>query len=107
MATSFTSEKATQVGKTPVVLYTVPVGGKAILIGCNVTNILNGIVPFSLYVTNGASTYYIRRNFRISNGANEEVVKGKIVMLPGDALTIVSEVALSIDVLASLLLGVA
>jgi hypothetical protein len=48
MATSFINVTSTDVGTADAVVYTVPAGLKAILIGCNVANKSGGILPVSL-----------------------------------------------------------
>lgn len=109
MATSFFNAKAESVGTSEVTVYTVPEGQKAILIGCNIANIINTIVPITLSIKNDTleTTTVVVKNKRINNGESEEIMRGnKIVMNSGDYLTISSEVDDSVDIIASLLIGV-
>ncbi len=106
--TSFINAKATNVGTADNVVYTVPSGVKAILIGCNVANKTGGILPISLILRNSGGDTYIVKDKRIENGANEELMRGnKLVLLSGDAIVATSGLDNGFDVVASILTGVA
>lgn len=107
MATSFINATASNVGTAGSVVYTVPTGLKAILIGCNVANKTGGTLPISLILRNTGGDTYISSNKRIGNGENDELMKGnKLVLSAGDAIVAVSGLDNSFDVVASILLGV-
>lgn len=102
---SFITASAKDVGTTPVVVYTAT--ETTVLIGCNITNILNTITPIDIIYNDGVNDYYIRKNFRIENGYTEEIMKGnKIVLVAGNTISVKSGIDLSIDVVLSLLSGV-
>jgi hypothetical protein len=108
MATSFINATAKDVGATESVVYTVPGGVKAILIGCNLSNTTNSILPVSLFLRkSGGGDLYVVKNARIGNGENSEVMKGnKLVMQSGDQLVAISVISSAFDVIASILTGV-
>lgn len=108
MATSFINATARNVGNGETVVYTVPTGTKAILIGCNVANKTGGILPISLILRKTGGDTYISNNKRIGNGENEELMRGnKLVLTAGDAIVAASVLDNSFDVIASILVGVA
>jgi hypothetical protein len=107
MATSFINSTTSSVGTTEVLIYTAPVGEKAILIGCNIANILNSTIPFDLYVKKGVNSFYVVKSHRVLTGENVEVMKGnKIVLDSEDKVYVKAEVDNSIDVILSILSGV-
>lgn len=108
MATSFINATAKGVGATAVVVFESPTGVKAILIGCNLANISNGILPVSLYIRKpNGDEFFVVKNKRIGNGENEEVMKGnKMVLEAGDKLMAVTAIPEGFDVIASVLKGV-
>jgi hypothetical protein len=107
MATSFINVTSTDVGTADAVVYTVPAGLKAILIGCNVANKSGGILPVSLILRKAAGDVYISKDKRIANGESDELMKGnKLVMLAGDSLVAKGAVVNGFDVIASILTGV-
>lgn len=108
MAASFINATAMGVGTTESVLYTVPSGNKAILIGCNLANKTGGILPVDLILRKTGGDLYVVKGMRVGNGENQEVMKGnKLVMQSGDALVTKSGLDGGFDVIASILTGVA
>jgi len=102
---SFITASAKDVGTTPVTVYTAT--ETTVLIGCNVANTLNTITPVDIIYNDGTNDYYIRKNYRIENGFNEEVMKGnKIVLVIGNTISVKSGIDASVDVVLSLLSGV-
>lgn len=104
MATTFTNVVAKNIGTTPTVIFTA--AAKTTLIGCNAANTTGGTLPFSLLLRKGGVDIFIRKNKRITNGGNEEVIQGKIVLIPGDALVASAGLDNSFDVTLSMLQGV-
>ena len=102
---SFTNVAVTGIGTTPTTLFTAT--EKTVLIGCNVSNTINQIVPISLILNDGSNDVYIKKNFRIENGFSDEVMRGnKIVLQVGDSIKAESAIDLSADIVLSLLTGV-
>jgi hypothetical protein len=107
MATSFINAVARNVGTAEAVVYTVPAGSKAILIGCNLANKTGGILPVSLILRKAGGDTFIVKDLRIGNGENVEVMRGnKLVLASGDAIIAQSVLADAFDVIASILAGV-
>ena len=107
MAASFINATASGVGTAEAVLYTVPAGTKAILIGCNLANRTGGTLPVDLLLRKVSGDVYIVKAKRVGNGENEEVMKGnKLVMQGGDSLVTSSGLDGGFDVVASILTGV-
>lgn len=102
---AFTNVPASGIGKTASTVYTAT--EKCVLIGCNLSNIINQIVPVSIILNDGVTDTYIRKNFRIENGFSEEIMKGnKIVLQAGDSIKVQSAIDDSVDVILSILTGV-
>jgi hypothetical protein len=108
MATSFINATAKGVGATAAVVFEAPVGVKAILIGCNLANVSNGILPVSLFIRKlNGDEFFIIKSKRVGNGENEEVMRGnKLVIEAQDKLMAVTAVESGFDVIASVLKGV-
>lgn len=108
MATRFQNATATGVGTTETVVFTCPEDEKSILIGCNVANITNNILPISLVLRQGEDDIYIVKNLRVGNGESIELMKGnKLVLQSGDQILAISAADPAFDVIASILIGVA
>lgn len=106
MANTFINATSRNVGVSEVVVYTAAT--KAILIGCNITNVKGTIVPVDIIVRRSGSDTYLKKQFRIENGISEEIMKGnKLVLAVGDSIVAKGVVSNSVDVILSLLSGVA
>lgn len=106
MATSFINATAT-VGDTETVIFTSPVNTKAILIGCNIANKTNGILPISVFLRKSNGDTYLVKDKRVGNGENEEIMRGnKLVLQAGDSVIGISPLTNSFDIIASILTGV-
>jgi hypothetical protein len=106
MANTFINATSRNIGTSEVVVYTAAT--KAILIGCNITNVTGSIVPVDIILRKSGNDTYIKKQLRIENGISEEIMKGnKLVFAVGDSLVVKGYVSNSIDVILSLLSGVA
>ena len=102
---SFSNVSATGIGTTPSTIYTAT--EKTVVIGCNMSNVINQIVPVSIILNDGSNDVYIKKNFRIENGFSDEIMKGnKIVLDVGDSIKASAAIDSSVDVVLSLLTGV-
>jgi len=102
---AFSNVSATGIGTTPSTIFTAT--EKTVVIGCNMSNVINQIVPVSLIFNDGSNDVYIKKNFRIENGFSDEIMKGnKIVLDVGDSIKASSAIDSSVDVVLSLLTGV-
>lgn len=107
MATSFINAVSRNVGTTEAVVYSVPAGSKAILIGCNLANKTGGILPVSLMLRKASGDAFIVKDLRVGNGENVEVMRGnKLVLAAGDAIVAHTVLDDAFDVIASILAGV-
>ena len=105
MATNtFTNAFLKSVGTTGTALYVPPSTKKSILIELDVSNTANTGVTVDVYITRSAVNYYIGKQLPVPVGGTLQVVSGqKIVLLATDTIYVVSSVAASIDVVASIL----
>lgn len=106
MAAEFDSVVTSEIGITPVTLYTATV--KTILIGCSVSNLTTATLPLDVYISRGVNTSYVCKGKRIELGDNYEVVqKGKFVLNPGDIIVAKTLKEQGFSALVSVLKGVA
>ena len=75
-----------------------------ILIGMNVANVGAGTASVSVLINDGTADINVIKDVSVPVGGNIELVDGKIVLETGDALKVVSDVA--VDVWATILEGV-
>jgi len=102
---SFSNVSATGISTTPSTIYTAT--EKTVLIGCNLANTINQVVPVDLIFNDGSTDVYIKKNLRIENGFSDEIMKGnKIVLEVGDSIKAVAAIDSSVDIVLSLLTGV-
>lgn len=106
MANTFINATSRNIGDTEVVIYTAAT--KAILIGCNIANVKGSIVPVDIMLRHSGIDTYLKKQFRVENGTSEEIMKGnKLVLAVGDSIVAKGVVPNSVDVILSLLSGVA
>jgi hypothetical protein len=102
---AFSNVSATGIGTTPSTLFTAT--EKTVVIGCNMSNVINQIVPVNIILNDGSNDVYIKKNFRIENGFSDEIMRGnKIVLDVGDSIKASAAIDSSVDVVLSLLTGV-
>jgi hypothetical protein len=105
MANTFTRYTAKNVGTTPVVLVTAASATQTTVIGATLSNTTSSAITADIYVTASAVNYYILKGATIPVGGSIALFggDGKLVLNTGDALTVVSSAATSLDVIASAL----
>lgn len=105
MANTFTRYTAKSVGTTPVVLVTAAAATQTTVIGATLANTTTSPITVSLYITASAVNYYLVNNATIPVGGSLALfgADGKLVLNTGDALTVVSSIAASCDVITSAL----
>lgn len=104
MPASFTNVSSVDVGTSPVIVFTAT--EKSVLIGCNIANTIGQNVTVSL-ILNDSVDIFVKKNFTIAPGFNDEIMKGnKIVLKVGDKIKAASSSASSVDVILSLITGV-
>lgn len=106
MSSNFINVTSKNVGTSNVEVYLAT--SKAILIGCNISNVTGSIVPVDIILRKNNEDIYIKKQLRVSNGSSEEIMKGnKIVVDVNDSIIVKGYVENSLDVILSLLTGVA
>jgi hypothetical protein len=105
MANNFTSYVSKNVGTSAATLVTVGAGTQTTLIGLSCANTTASPVTVDAYITRSATDYYLIKGATVPVGGTLVIVGGdmKTVLIPSDALKIVSSAATSIDVVASVL----
>ena len=105
MANTFTRYTAKAAGTTPVVLVTAASSTQTTVIGASLANITTSPITASMYVTASSNNYYIVKDATIPVGGSLTLfgADGKLVLNTGDALTVVSSTASSLDVITSAL----
>jgi predicted membrane protein len=101
MAQDFKRYQDSATGVTPVVVHTADSNDTVISI--RLANIHASAAIVDVYVTISAVNYYIIKNGPIPYGSSLELIDGgaKIVLQTGDALTVVSDTASSLDSIVS------
>jgi hypothetical protein len=107
MATAYKSSGANLVGlvSTPVCQIS-DTRAFGICAGINVANTTGVNNYVSVYLLRGDVITHIAHELKLGAGENAELVKGKITLLPSDALYAVGSVPNGLDVLVSYLEGI-
>ena len=101
---NFGNVKSASIGTSAVTLKTVTT--PTLVTGCNILNKTGASASVSLYVTNSSTDYYIFKNKQIDGNTNVEAITGnKIVLVSGDVLKAVGNVASGFDIIVSTLDG--
>jgi len=105
MANTFTRYTSKSVGTTPVVLVTAGSATQTTCIGLTLSNTTSSPITASVYVTASATNYYIVNSATIPVGGSLALFggDGKLVLNTGDAFTVVSGTASSLDAILSVL----
>ena len=109
MANSFLSETQTGVGTSPVTVLTCGASTQTTIIGLSVANIVTSQITVDVILnasgrTSGAEdSVYLVKAAPVPVGGTLVVVGGdqKVVMEPGDVITVTSDTATSADVVLS------
>ena len=109
MANAFLSDPVASIGTTPADVYTCPSATEATIIGLSVSNRVTSQILVSVELdatgrTSGAEDkVFLIKNAPIPVGSTIVVVGGdqKLVMEPGDVITVTSDTASSADIVIS------
>ena len=97
---------AKNVGTSGTTLTTVASATTATLTSLVVANTTTSPITCDVYVTRSAVDYYLVKTATVPTGGSLEVMQGnRIVLIASDALKVVTSVAGSADVIASVLLA--
>jgi len=106
MANQFKKTMTTNVGTTPVDVYTTGPSTRATVIGINIANTTNGTILVSIKFTDDNSTQgFIVKDVAIAKNTSLAAMGGdqKLVMEPNNSIVVVSNTANSADVILSAL----
>lgn len=106
MANNFSRSTARNIGTTLTPIGSVvPAATQVTVIGLSIANTTNGVVKAAVVHSDGSNTTYIVKNMDIVPGQAQVLVGGdqKLVLLPGDTISVVSDTASSLDVIMSTL----
>ena len=105
MANTFTRYVSKNVGTSPAVLVTAASSTQTTVIGLTASNTTTSPVTVDVYVTASAVNYYLVKGATVPVGGSLALfgADGKLVLNTGDAFTVVSSAASSVDVIVSAL----
>ena len=109
MANAFLSETDKEIGTSAATIYTCPASTETTIIGLSVANIVTSQITVSVKLNGAGRTsgavddVHLVKDAPIPVGGTLVVVGGdqKVVMEPGDTVTVVSDTASSADVVLS------
>lgn len=99
MPNTFKNSTQTNVGTTPVTLYTCPASTTAIVIGLSACNLTASAIAVSVT----AAGAHVRKGFTVAARSFASVLDGKIVLEASDTITLASDTAASVDVIVSIM----
>lgn len=99
MANTFKNYTSASVGTSPTTAYTVPTSTTAVVIGCNVANVLTNQITFSVQVAG----VYLVKDVPLPSGAAISVLDGKIILEAADTVVVTASEASAVDVIVSVL----
>lgn len=104
-AYQFINGTATDIGTTPVDVYTVPSSKKSIMIGCSVSNITGAALPIDVRLIKSDDTEVsLAKAVRVEGGTTTDIMSGKkLVMQSGEKVQVVSKLDSSLDCVVSIL----
>jgi hypothetical protein len=104
MASFFRTKVSKNIGTTPVAVLSTGTGSRYTLIGCNLANTTDEVVTIDITITdaNAITGYYIKQ-LAIDPYTSAKIVTNgeKIILADNTTMTIVSDTASSIDLIAS------
>tara|TARA_B110000971_G_scaffold191408_1_gene203017 strand:+ start:28 stop:354 length:327 start_codon:yes stop_codon:yes gene_type:complete len=105
MANTFTSYANKDVGTSAATVVTVGAGTQTTVVGMSVANTSASPITASAYFTRSAVDYYLIKSATVPVGSSLVLVGGdqKVVLIPSDALKVVTSAAASADVVTSVL----
>ena len=105
MANTFTSYANKNVGTSAATVVTVGAATQTTVVGMSVANTSASPITASAYFTRSAVDYYLIKSATVPVGSSLVLVGGdqKVVLIPSDALKVVTSAAASADVVTSVL----
>jgi hypothetical protein len=103
---SFASFPVQNVGTVEKELYHNDTALSAVITGCNVANLQASNLPVTVGIRRGQTFTRIAPTKMIAGDDNEELAKGKIVVMPDDRVVAFSNTDDAFDIILSVLQGV-
>ena len=105
MANTFKNSVVKNVGTSASTVYTCPAATQTTMIGISIANTSASPITTDVYVTSGATDYYLVKAATVAVGGALVVAGGdqKVVLEVGDALKVLTSAASSADCVASYL----
>ncbi|MDD5227197.1 MAG: hypothetical protein PHD53_00170 [Methylococcales bacterium] len=103
MAQTFNSTVAVDIGIADKILFTAT--SKTMLIGCNFSNKTVYELPITVWIVRSTTIINLVNGYRIGGNQNDDIIKGKVVLLNGDILKANCPLDASFDALISTLEG--
>jgi hypothetical protein len=105
MANTFKNSFLNAVGTTKAAAYTAGAGVQATVIGMSISNLITTPISANVIVTSGGTDYYMIKNATIAPGGALVPIGGdqKLVLEATDILSVNTSIALSADVITSIL----
>lgn len=99
MANTFKNFTSTSIGTTPVTVYTCPASTTAVVIGFNVSNVINNQTNADIQTAG----MYLVKGVVLPAGSGLSPLDGKIVLEAGDTVIVTSTTASSVDAIVSVM----
>jgi hypothetical protein len=105
MSTTFKNALAKEIGLSLTPILTVPGGATSTVIGLSIANVGAVTIYPSVRVTKGATVVYLVKSAPVPVGSTLVVLGGdqKLVLMAGDVISVISDVATSVDAILSYL----
>ena len=105
MANVFNNQLTSNVGTSPVTVYSTGPVTKATVIGINISNNTTSTITASITLDDGVNTVYIVKDARIPAGTSLAAIGGdqKLVINEDSTMAVVTNTAASSDVIVSVL----
>ena len=105
MANAFKNSAVANIGTTATTVYTTPSATTSTVIGLTVANVITTPITVDIVVTISAVNYYIIKNAVVPVGGTLIPIGGeqKLVLQAGHLVRVVSNTAVSADVIVSVL----
>ena len=104
MSIKYKSDSLISVGTEPTIITTLPPSViSAICAGINVANVANMLIYVTVIIfrVSNQSTINIVKKCPVEMGTNIDVIKGKLILLPGDIILVNSSLETSADFVIS------
>jgi hypothetical protein len=101
----FKNFSSSNIGTSPITLYTPPSGKKSMALGLSISNLTSASLPVEIYITkSNADVIHLSKSSRVAGGESVDFLEGrKSVLEDGDSIGIESQVGNAFDALLSVM----